>query len=279
MEEKNKYEKFGLPNMDSEGNCIFRPQFDKNTISRDICALHNTDGGTIIIGCNDYGVLVGVTPEDLEYILNGLTYLAQVLSIDVTPVQLRVDDKRVIRLDVPKGDNMLVSVDGKYYIRVADRNSLITNEQLIERLKAGNKKPLPKIKCFVAMSFRFEENPHLEDYYDAIVRAIEKSNLEIELVRVDRSTQDKDVVAQIKDGIKNAHIVIADFTESSHNVYYETGFANACGKHTIYLAERGTKIHFDLEHMNFQFYRNAHELEEVLHDPIVNAFNSVVNKA
>jgi hypothetical protein len=41
------------------------------------------------------------------------------------------------------------------------------------------------IRVFVAMSFRFEEEPSLVDYFAAMRRAVAATKLPIELVRID----------------------------------------------------------------------------------------------
>lgn len=274
----NIYELLGAQSEVENDSISLHAQYNRNTVSREICAFSNTNGGTIIIGCQDDGIIIGIKEGEYESIFNDIDQLIRTLSLKIRPHIMIFNDYRLIRIDVVKSDKPLVSIDGRFYIRKGDMNYVMSPFERMDLLTRRDVKSLLPLKCFVAMSFRFEEVPHLEDYYDAITRTIEKSNLEIELVRVDRSTKDIDVVTQIKEGIKSADIMISDFTESSHNVYYETGLANAYGVETIYLAERGTRIHFDLEHMNFQFYRNAHELEEKLHDPIVNAFNTVMQK-
>jgi nucleoside 2-deoxyribosyltransferase len=64
------------------------------------------------------------------------------------------------------------------------------------------------------------------------------------------------------DEIDAADIVIADFTLSPANVYFELGYARGKGRRVIQTARRGTVLEFDVRNWRTVFYRNATELEE-----------------
>lgn len=66
-------------------------------------------------------------------------------------------------------------------------------------------------------------------------------------------------------------VVVADLTDERPSCYFEVGYAEALGKHVVFLASResvinpgdDTRIHFDI-HQNVQFFTNHDELAEKL---------------
>jgi nucleoside 2-deoxyribosyltransferase len=64
--------------------------------------------------------------------------------------------------------------------------------------------------------------------------------------------------------IDHTDVVLADFTLSPQNVYYEVGYARGKGKTLILTARRGTRLEFDVRNWRTLRYRNATELEKVL---------------
>jgi nucleoside 2-deoxyribosyltransferase len=96
------------------------------------------------------------------------------------------------------------------------------------------------------MSFRDEEEPALVDYYRAIQRAVSRCQLPLKLRRVDREEGDYEISQQLMRDIDSADIVIADYTLSSHNVYFEAGYARGKGKRLIQIARKGTVLQFDV---------------------------------
>jgi hypothetical protein len=76
--------------------------------------------------------------------------------------------------------------------------------------------------------------------------------------------------------IDKANIVIADFTLSSKNVYFELGYARGTKKRIIQCARKGTELEFDIKMWRTLFYRNATELEEKLIPALKNAYAEVI---
>jgi nucleoside 2-deoxyribosyltransferase len=131
------------------------------------------------------------------------------------------------------------------------------------------------ITAFVAMSFREEEEPALVDYYAAINRAAKNSGLPIKVTRMDLEAGDYEISQGIMDKIDEADIIVADFTLSSRNVYFEVGYARGQQKRVIQTARKETVLEFDVHHWRTLFYRNATELEARLLPELAAAYQEV----
>lgn len=102
----------------------------------------------------------------------------------------------------------------------------------------------------------------LEDYYQAIERACARLSLPIELHRIDLEEGDYEISQRIMNRIDQCDSIIADFTLTPPNVYFELGYARGKSKRIIQTARRGTVLEFDVRNWRTEFYRNATELEE-----------------
>lgn len=133
-------------------------------------------------------------------------------------------------------------------------------------------------KCvvFVAMSFRIDEDPALIDYFEAMRRAADKTRLPLDLRRIDRVEGDFEISQRILTEIDIAGIVIADFTLSPRNVYFEVGYARGKGKRVIQTARKDTHLEFDTRGWKTIFYRNATELEAALAQALTSAYCDIM---
>jgi hypothetical protein len=105
---------------------------------------------------------------------------------------------------------------------------------------------------FIAMPF----DPSFNDVYkDAILPAIRESKLVP--YRVNELKVNSDIVQDIEQGIKNAAIVLADFTNKNSNVFYEVGFARAIGKNLISATQKREDVPFDLRQRRYIIYKNT----------------------
>ena len=82
---------------------------------------------------------------------------------------------------------------------------------------------------------------------------------------------DYEISQRVMDEINKADIVIADFTLSPANVYFELGYARGQGKQIIQTARKETRLEFDVRNWRTVFYRNATELEEKIVPELVEA--------
>jgi len=102
-------------------------------------------------------------------------------------------------------------------------------------------------------------NPRLVDILGAIKAGARACG--ISASRVDEAHHtDGAVMDTLWAALEAAELVIVDLTYERPNVYYEAGYARALRKRTLYLAERGTKIHYDVSAYPILEYENMTHL-------------------
>jgi hypothetical protein len=62
------------------------------------------------------------------------------------------------------------------------------------------------------------------------------------------------ILQDITEGLIRASVVIAEVTAENANVFYEVGYAHALGQQTIFLAQRGRELPFDVRGFRCIFY-------------------------
>ena len=83
-------------------------------------------------------------------------------------------------------------------------------------------------------------------------------------VVIDQKEHNNQIVPEIFQEIKESIFVVADFTGKRGGVYYEAGYAQACGKKVIHTCEKGKKLHFDVAQINTIFWKDPNDLYERL---------------
>jgi hypothetical protein len=258
----------------------FKRRFTSDTaIARSLVAFANADGGILVIGVSETPSgpeVTGLTDAEARQSLERLRHLTRSLLPTPIPVgTIEIDGKPVVYASVnplPPHLQPVTTAEGKTYRRQA------TRDVRLKRAPEPNPPPSAAAPCriFVAMSFREEEEPALADYFRAMQRAAERVGPgRIELVRVDRVEGDYEISAQIMAEIDKCDVLLADFTLSPHNVYFEAGYARGRGKRVLQTARRGTVLEFDVRNWRTVFFRNATELEEHL----VGGFADVCSRA
>lgn len=157
------------------------------------------------------------------------------------------------------GSRVKVSLDG---IQVLDSNLPFTlprgqsgiwaSGRLDISFSDYNVEPeLPKL--FVVMQFT---TPFDELYLDVIKPVGE--DLGFIVARADETHGPGIIIADIAQSILEAQVIIADITPLDNpNVFWEVGYAHALRKPTILLAERNTKLPFDVSPFRTLFYDNT----------------------
>lgn len=108
---------------------------DSRKIARTISAFANTDGGKLLIGVKDNGVVAGVRSEEEFYMIEAAASMYCKPEMDFAHRTWNVDGKTVLEIDIPALDNKpcyALNESGKWmaYIRVKDQNILATTLQL-----------------------------------------------------------------------------------------------------------------------------------------------------
>ncbi len=143
---------------------------------------------------------------------------------------------------------------------------LVSEAELISALQAEfripNPGPEPAIAeatassaglLFAAMPFAHEFD---DVFFVGIAGAAERLGLAAR--RVDHEDYSGDIVARIKDSIRESSFVIADLTNQRPNVLYEMGFAHALGKLVIPLSSDDlSQLPFDVAHENTLRYQRG----------------------
>lgn len=158
-----------------------------------------------------------------------------------------------------EGQRVILSVDG---VTVIDYDRLQSNtgtglglfafrgteDALFGPIRIIDRRP----NAFVAMQF---SDPYNEVYRDAIRPLVEE--IGFEPFRVDEAAGPGIILNDIWARITESTVVIAEVSEPNPNVYYEIGVAHALRKPTVLLAQRGTRLPFDIGPHRCIFYDNS----------------------
>jgi hypothetical protein len=153
---------------------------------------------------------------------------------------------------------------------LVDESDASINDYAIEVLKLAERAILSS-EVFVIMSF--EDRPHLRDAYNTFRRVCQEKSFSAE--KVDHHLDNRErIVPAIFSKIKRSAFVIAEVSGAKPNVYYELGYARACGKHVIQTAYEGTALPFDVFDVPTHFWESQDTLERKLKlaiDQLINA--------
>jgi len=107
-------------------------------------------------------------------------------------------------------------------------------------------------KVFVIMQFSGPYN----ELYEEVIKAI-CEEFKFHAIRADEKYGPGIIIADIEKEIRESQIIIADISPLNANVYYELGFAHALRKEVILIAEKNTKLPFDISPFRTLFYENS----------------------
>lgn len=109
-----------------------------------------------------------------------------------------------------------------------------------------------KPRAFIVMEF---SSPFNEIYLDVIKKACDDNN--VEAVRADEIYGPGLIIGDVAQEILRSKLIIADITPQNANVFFEVGYAFALNKPTILLAEKATKLPFDVSAFRVLSYENS----------------------
>lgn len=233
-------------------------------ISQVLTAFANGEGGVLLIGIGERGEVLGLRPDEAQHALERMKHIVSSLfdGVDWLVCAQFFRDRSIAYAFVgpaPEHVKPVATSRGKVYVRRGAANVVRSPDAITPKTKA-----MTRVTVFVAMSFREEEEPGLVDYWQAMMRAARSVSNDLEIRRIDLKDGDFEISQEIMAEIDTADVVIADFTLSSRNVYFELGYARGKGKRLIQTARKGTDLEFDVRNWKTLFYRNATELEEKL---------------
>ncbi|WLE98729.1 MAG: putative DNA binding domain-containing protein [Candidatus Electrothrix communis] len=102
------------------------------SLAREITAFSNTNGGSILVGVDDNGTVIGIdSRKNIE------EWTANVVRNNVVPATRQeislcmFGGKQLLIIEVPRGpDKPYQTIDGKFWVRVGSTNRMATKEEL-----------------------------------------------------------------------------------------------------------------------------------------------------
>jgi len=101
-------------------------------LAREICAFSNTNGGTVLIGVRDDGIVIGIEGrENIEEWAANVVRNNIVLASNPEINLISIENNQVLVIDVLRGtDKPYQTINGKFWIRVGSTNRMATKEEL-----------------------------------------------------------------------------------------------------------------------------------------------------
>ncbi|HDR9012190.1 MULTISPECIES: hypothetical protein [Burkholderia] len=158
-------------------------------------------------------------------------------------IKVRVDGVPVINFDVQ--ESLTALRPGVWFM--SQGNVDVTDFAVKSRLPSA----------FVVMEFSQAFN----DLYAHVIKPV-CASLNVSPVRADERHGPGIILADIERQIRESNVIIAEITPTNANVFYEVGYSHALKKPTILLAQRGTKLPFDVSGFRTIFYDNTIEGKE-----------------
>ena len=102
---------------------------DAKKIARTFSAFANTDGGKLLVGVKDNGVISGIRTDEEDYMIESAAHLFCKPAIQYQTRKWNIDGKWVLEVTIPRASRKPIyakAEDGKWmaYIRVKDQNIL-----------------------------------------------------------------------------------------------------------------------------------------------------------
>lgn len=114
--------------------------------------------------------------------------------------------------------------------------------------------------CFVIFPFK---EPYEKRYNEIYKPALEAAGLTVERAG---GPGVEIIIEKIEESIRDSFICFAELTEDNANVWYELGFAHACGKKVVMVCDKDerelSKLPFDIKHRNVLGYKKTIDDDE-----------------
>ncbi len=102
-----------------------------DALAREMVALSNTFGGTVLVGVEDDGAISGLQPPHDEEWISNIARNNIVPTILPTTELVEIDNHKIAAIQISKGPHKpYQTIDGKFWIRVGSTNRTATKEEL-----------------------------------------------------------------------------------------------------------------------------------------------------
>jgi len=123
---------------------------DSKKIARSLSAFANTDGGILLIGVKDNGIIAGVRSEEEYYMLEAASNMYTKPEVPFTAKRWDINDKSILEITIEKSlvkPHFAPDKDNKMraYVRINDKN-IVANRVLLKVWKNKNIEKAVKIK-------------------------------------------------------------------------------------------------------------------------------------
>jgi hypothetical protein len=180
---------------------------------------------------------------------------------------------------VVRGSRVVVEVDGVTLINFNMQTQLPTLTPGAWFLSQGDVEmsdfavnTIPP-KAFIVMEF----SQTFDELYAEVIKPLCQS-YKIAPVRADERHGPGLILHDIEQQIIESNVVIADVSPLNANVFYEVGYAHALHKPTILLAQRGTKLPFDIAGLRTIFYENTISGKRIVDEQLRKHLDQVLNQ-
>ncbi len=108
-------------------NLEFKESFSAG-ISKEICAFTNSNGGKILLGVTDKGLIKGI--GDTNFLRSRIQDLARNMDPSLNIIVGVNDAGNVVVIDVPEGDSKPYSAGGKFFMRYGANSQQLTSDEI-----------------------------------------------------------------------------------------------------------------------------------------------------
>jgi predicted HTH transcriptional regulator len=141
---------------------------DFRKIARTLVAFSNTDGGRLLIGVKDNGMIAGVRSEEEYFMIEGAARMYCKPEVSFRAKEWQVGGKKVVEIIINRGESqpyMAMDTEGKWtaYIRQGDQNLVASHimMKVWERIKSAKQITVHFREAELALLSYLEVNPSI----------------------------------------------------------------------------------------------------------------------
>jgi hypothetical protein len=131
-----------------------------------------------------------------------------------------------------------------------------------------------KPKAFMIMQF----TEQYKELYEEVIKEVCSKHFDLNVIKADEIYGPGIILADIIRSISESKVIIAEISPINTNVFYEVGYAHALNKPTILIAEKGTKLPFDVSPFRVLFYQNTIAGKKKVQEGLLKHLDSILNQ-